>query len=443
MGVGTCRRSVLLPSLLLSALVLICLVPRPAASQVLYGSVLGDVKDSTGASVPGANVVITNKSTGLTREAVTDTAGHFNLPDLPAGVYSLKASQQGFKTFEQTEVTVNINSVTRVDVTLEVGAMGETVTVNAEPPKLQTDTAEVHSEPGRGGPAEPARCRWAGTTSRCTGCCPALRRLPTRTRSRPTRRDRWSSRSTGRATTRTTRASTASAPRNVQLPHVVLLRADARVDRGSQHRHQQHGRRAGARRRRRDQRADARAARNALHGSGFEYFTNQHLKAWPMRFDDAALNTGDKPEASYNQYGGTVGGPIKQNKAFFFVSYESTRDHRVVDNTVTVPTAGDAARRPVRCRPRRSTIRSPGTRTAPGARSSRCSRATRTTRCATPRRTRTASTSFPRRGWTPSRSRSRATFPPTTSTGEPNNYFVPGPVRSSTAIRWTRRSTTT
>ena len=49
---------------------------------------------------------------------------------------------------------------------------------------------------------------------------------------------------------------------------------------------------------------------NAFHGSGFEYFSNQDLKAWPMRFGDAALNTGKKPEASYNQYGGTVGGPI-------------------------------------------------------------------------------------------------------------------------------------
>ena len=56
-----------------------------------------------------------------------------------------------------------------------------------------------------------------------------------------------------------------------------------------------------------------------------------------MRFDDAALNTGDKPEASYHQFGGSAGGPIKKNKIFYFVSYESTRDHRVVDHTLTVP----------------------------------------------------------------------------------------------------------
>ncbi|MDP9224102.1 MAG: carboxypeptidase-like regulatory domain-containing protein, partial [Actinomycetota bacterium] len=81
---------------------------------------------------------------GLARQGVTDAAGRFNLSDVPAGVYIFKASQQGFKSFEQTEVTVNINSVTRVDVTLEIGSMDDTVTVSAEPPMLQTDTAEVH-----------------------------------------------------------------------------------------------------------------------------------------------------------------------------------------------------------------------------------------------------------------------------------------------------------
>ena len=56
-----------------------------------------------------------------------------------------------------------------------------------------------------------------------------------------------------------------------------------------------------------------------------------------MRFDDAALNTGDKPKMSYNEYGATVGGPIVKNRAFYFVSYESIRDHKTVDRTITVP----------------------------------------------------------------------------------------------------------
>ena len=80
-----------------------------------------------------------------------------------------------------------------------------------------------------------------------------------------------------------------------------------------------------------------RSGSNVLHGSGFGYHTDEHLKAWPMRFDDVALNTGDKPKMSYNEYGGTVGGPIAKNKAFYFVSYESIRDHKTVDRTVSVP----------------------------------------------------------------------------------------------------------
>src|SRR5689334_18725193 len=128
-----------------TVLVFICAAPSRAAAQVLYGSIVGDVKDSSGAAMPGATVLVTNNNTGFTREAVTDGVGHFNLADLPAGVYTLKATQQGFRTFEQSPVTVNINTVTRLNISLEIGALGDNVTVRAEAPALQTETAEVHS----------------------------------------------------------------------------------------------------------------------------------------------------------------------------------------------------------------------------------------------------------------------------------------------------------
>src|SRR6478672_6999005 len=124
----TRRRTLSLLSL--GVLVLIALVPRDTAAQVLYGSVVGDVKDATGGALPGATLVITSTDRGFSREAVTDAAGHFTFSNLPAGVYALKAQQQGFKGFEQKEVTVTINAVIRVDVTLEVGNIGETVTAD-------------------------------------------------------------------------------------------------------------------------------------------------------------------------------------------------------------------------------------------------------------------------------------------------------------------------
>ena len=141
----------------LTVLMLTGATPRLCMAQVMYGSLVGTVKDATGGSIPGATVVVTNKGTGLTREVLTDETGRYNLTNLPAGVYSLKATMQGFKGFEQTDVTVTINAVTRLDVLLEIGSMGDNVTVTAEQPTLQTETAEVHVEPARFGVDEPAR----------------------------------------------------------------------------------------------------------------------------------------------------------------------------------------------------------------------------------------------------------------------------------------------
>src|SRR5262245_13143615 len=91
-------------------------LPQRAEAKVLYGSIVGNVKDASGAAVPRATVTATNKATNLTREVTTDEAGSYSFADLPAGTYSLKISQPGFKTFEQTEVPVSINNVNRVDI---------------------------------------------------------------------------------------------------------------------------------------------------------------------------------------------------------------------------------------------------------------------------------------------------------------------------------------
>ena len=123
---------------------------------------------------------------------------------------------------------------------------------------------------------------------------------------------------------------------NVQLPHVVsyipTLESIQEVNVVTNSMDAEQGLAGGA-----AINVQTRAARTSSTGRGSNTSRNQHLKAWPMRFDDAALNTGDKPNMSYNEFGGTVGGPIKKNKMFYFVSYESIRDHKAVDNTVSVP----------------------------------------------------------------------------------------------------------
>jgi carboxypeptidase family protein/TonB-dependent receptor-like protein len=330
------RWTVFLPCLLLAALVVIFAFPQRGSAQVLYGSILGDVKDATGASIRGATVVALNKSTGLARQGITDGTGRFNFSDLPAGVYSLKASQQGFKTFEQTEVTVNINSVARVDVTLQIGSMGDTVTVSAEPPKLQTETAEVHVNLMGAELTNlpvPLGRNYQQVYRMLPGFAP-----PSNSHSIPTNPARSleftvNGTSDDQNNTRIDGVSTA----HIQLPHVVsyipTLESIQEVNVVTNSMDAEQGLAGGA-----AVNVQTRSGSNAIHGSAFEHHTDQHLKAWPMRFGDVALNTGDKPQASYDQFGGTIGGPIKKNKAFFFVSYESTRDHRTVDTTVTVPT---------------------------------------------------------------------------------------------------------
>src|SRR5262245_5355645 len=130
----------------LSLILATAFVPQTSYAQVLYGSIIGNVKDSSGAAVPGATVSITNKSTNQTRESITDELGNYSLATVQTGSYSIKVSLAGFKEFVQTDVQVTLNTVTRVDVTLQVGQVAETVTVSAQAVALQTDRAEVKSE---------------------------------------------------------------------------------------------------------------------------------------------------------------------------------------------------------------------------------------------------------------------------------------------------------
>src|SRR6266481_3818401 len=127
--------------------VMVCiLAPERAYAQVLYGSLVGNVKDSSGAAVAKAIVRATDKGTNQSREVITDESGGYSFTDLQGGIYNQKVSQQGFKTFEQTDITVSANNVNRVDVVLQVGGVNETVTVTGEGPVLQTDTSEVHAD---------------------------------------------------------------------------------------------------------------------------------------------------------------------------------------------------------------------------------------------------------------------------------------------------------
>jgi TonB family protein len=103
-------------------------------AQALYGSIAGNVKDISSAVVPGAAVKITHKETNQTHETAASSIGSFDFPGLQAGTYEITVRVPGFKAYTRSGIEVTLNNITRSDITLEVGAVSETVSVTASAP---------------------------------------------------------------------------------------------------------------------------------------------------------------------------------------------------------------------------------------------------------------------------------------------------------------------
>src|SRR5437667_12418698 len=114
--------------LILSVVLGVSLV-APARAQVLNGSIVGQVADTSSAVVPGATVRITHRETNQSRESATNAAGDFTFPTLPGGSYDVVVSKAGFQTFTAKGVAVTAGQVARVDAELRIGNIPETIPV--------------------------------------------------------------------------------------------------------------------------------------------------------------------------------------------------------------------------------------------------------------------------------------------------------------------------
>ena len=121
----------------LSAALFLC-VSFSANAQVTTATLIGLVRDNSGAVIPGANVIATHEGTGVAREGVTDANGEVVLAALPNGPYSVRIELTGFKTISQRGIQLGAGQTVRQTFTLEVGAMSETVTVTGEAPLVET-----------------------------------------------------------------------------------------------------------------------------------------------------------------------------------------------------------------------------------------------------------------------------------------------------------------
>src|SRR5947207_3167039 len=131
--------------LLVAASFLTAVLVKPARAQVLYGSVSGAVTDQNGAVVPNAQVAISSDTTGLKRQAVTDSTGSYRILDLPEGTYTLEVTAAGFKPLKKTNISVVIGQVNGQDLQLQVGGVSQEVIVQGTAAVLQTEKADVHT----------------------------------------------------------------------------------------------------------------------------------------------------------------------------------------------------------------------------------------------------------------------------------------------------------
>jgi hypothetical protein len=138
----------LLPNLLVngigfrSVFVLILIVCSSLLAVAQQATIVGTVTDPSGAALPGVTITVTSLDSNAVKKIQTNEAGQYVLPDLNIGHYSVKAELAGFKTSEQKNVTLQVGDRDRIDFAMQIGGAQETVTVEANPVRVQTETGE-------------------------------------------------------------------------------------------------------------------------------------------------------------------------------------------------------------------------------------------------------------------------------------------------------------
>lgn len=308
-------------------------ITSTANGQVLYGSIVGTITDTTGAVIANADITLTEAATGFVREYKTNEAGAFIANNLPQGRYEVRVAASGFKTVSRQNVLVTINNVTRVDVTMELGQVTEQITVEAEATVLQTDKSDVRVELGSQAVVQlplPRYRNYQSLINLVPGSTPA--RFQNAQVDTPGRALTTNINGTARNNNNTKLDGAQNV--NIWLPHHVNYVAPSetveQVNISTNNFDAEQGLAGGA-----AITVVTKSGTNEIHGSAFEYHENQRLRARNFFLPPGR----DKPVVTTNIFGGTIGGPIKQNKLFYFGSFEAYRDKAARQALQTVPTA--------------------------------------------------------------------------------------------------------
>jgi hypothetical protein len=310
------------------------LAPCPAAGQTLYGTIVGTVADPQKAALPGVAVTATNTGTGLKVETVTDESGNYTFRNLAPGTYDVTAALQGFKEHRRTGYAVGAGVVIRVDVSLELGQLAETVNVVGESTLLQTEKADLNTELTAKAVVNLPLNQYRNYQS-------LLNLVPGAT---PTAMQNAEIDTPGRSlrtfvngtqpNANTTRVDGAVSV-NVWLPHHAMYIQSAEsidtVNISTNSFDADTGMAAGA-----AQTVITKSGTNQLRGSAFYFLNKDSFNS--NSFYNSAFGL-PKPVVKTQTFGGTVGGPIVKNKLFFFGSWERYDTKRPTTYTYSVPTA--------------------------------------------------------------------------------------------------------
>ncbi len=293
-------------------------------AQSFSASVVGTVTDASGGVLPGATVRIREIATRQTRDAVSDDTGVFSVPQLPPGTYELTVQLDGFRTSIQTGLRLETGQVRRIDVTLQVGAIAEALTVSATAPVLNTERSnkgevitqrQVEDLPLNGRDYTELALLVPGVYRRPADDDQAqgLSAAGTRTDASNFILDGVVNRADRGAGSGTTASVDSIREFSVQTSSYSA----------------EFGRTAGA-----QVNVVSKSGTNRLSGTGFEYIRDDALDA-----NNYFTAPGADKSLSRHQFGGTIGGPLRTDRTFYFASYERTRERRSDSRTTTAPSA--------------------------------------------------------------------------------------------------------
>jgi hypothetical protein len=320
-------------------------VVNGAGAQTFRGMILGTVTDSTGAAVSGATVTVKNPDTGLIRTVTTSSDGSYAVPELPIGTYSVTVEISGFKSAVVTGIAVEVSNERRADVTLQPGEVAQRIEVSGDSlPQVEStsntlggiiESKVVTNLPVNGRDYQkliflvPGVAGSPDEISDSPGSYGSFSVNGARGRSNNFLLDGTDMNDGYRNDPAINEAGVFGTPATI-LP--VEAVAELRVASNFE---SEYGRSAGA-----VINIVTKSGTNEWHGSGLEFLRNTVLNA--RNYFDAQTNGPQQPFHN-NQFGGSIGGPIKKDHTFVFGDYEGMREKGSQSGLACVPTPANIA----------------------------------------------------------------------------------------------------